>query len=294
MAKRVPISAPDVVVHRVLPIGQHRSLDDYVAAGGGAGRSVALDSDAAALIDIVTQSGLRGRGGAGFPTGTKWSTVAGLASDVLPTTVVINGAEGEPGTFKDRAILRANPYAVLEGALIAARAVGAPTAIVALKATFTQEIRRVEDAIAEIEAAGWVDRGVLSVFQGPREYLYGEETALLESLRAGAEAYASEPDVARSILTLAATDPDAAVALQRFERGRWPGMRNLARRLESQGSLRHDLSRDEAAQILWVLTSFPTFDQLVRERGLSAGGVADRLRAMAEHTLLRAPAPDAP
>ena len=117
MVKRVPISAPDVVVHRVLPIGQHRSLDDYVAAGGGAGRGVAVDSDAATLIDLVTQSGLRGRGGAGFPTGTKWSTVAGLASDLLPTTVVINGAEGEPGTFKDRAILRANPYAVLEGAL---------------------------------------------------------------------------------------------------------------------------------------------------------------------------------
>jgi len=118
--------------------------------------------------------------------------------------------------------------------------------------------------------------------------------ALLESLRAGAEAYASEPDVARSILTLAATDPDAAVAVQRFERGRWPGMRNLAGRLEAQGLLRDGLSRDEAAQILWVLTSFPTFDQLFRERGLSAASVADRLRTMAEHTLLRAPTPDAP
>ena len=177
-----PISHPDVVVHRVLPIGRHRSLDDYVAAGGGAGRRVALDTDAAALIDIVTQSGLRGRGGAGFPTGTKWSTVAGLASDALPTTVVVNGAEGEPGTFKDRAILRANPYAVLEGALIAARAVGAPTAVIALKATFAREVERVAAAIAEMEAAGWVDRGVLSVFQGPREYLYGEETALLEAV----------------------------------------------------------------------------------------------------------------
>ena len=182
MENRVPASPPDVVVHRVLPVGRHRSLDDYVDAGGGAGRRVALDTDAARLIDIITQSGLRGRGGAGFPTGTKWSTVAGLASDALPTTVVVNGAEGEPGTFKDRAILRANPYAVLEGALIAARAVGAPTAVIALKATFVPEIERVEAAIAEMEAAGWVDRGVLSVFRGPREYLYGEETALLESV----------------------------------------------------------------------------------------------------------------
>ena len=182
MENRVPASPPDVVVHRVLPVGRHRSLDDYVDAGGGAGRRVALDTDAARLIDIITQSGLRGRGGAGFPTGIKWSTVAGLASDALPTTVVVNGAEGEPGTFKDRAILRANPYAVLEGALIAARAVGAPTAVIALKATFVPEIERVEAAIAEMEAAGWVDRGVLSVFRGPREYLYGEETALLESV----------------------------------------------------------------------------------------------------------------
>ena len=79
MEKRAPASAPDIVVHRVLPVGRHRSLDDYVAAGGGAGRRVALDTDATDLIDIVTQSGLRGRGGAGFPTGVKWSTVAAMA-----------------------------------------------------------------------------------------------------------------------------------------------------------------------------------------------------------------------
>ena len=182
MAMRAPASGPDVVVHRVLPIGQHRTLDDYVAAGGGAGRRAALDADAVELIDLVRNSGLRGRGGAGFPTGIKWSTVAGLASESLPTTVVVNGAEGEPGTFKDRAILRANPYAVLEGAVIAARAVGAPTAVIALKSTFVREIERVQRAIAEMEAAGWVDRGVLSVFEGPREYLFGEETALLESV----------------------------------------------------------------------------------------------------------------
>jgi AcrR family transcriptional regulator len=141
-------------------------------------------------------------------------------------------------------------------------------------------------AVALLEQAGF-DRLVMA-FRLP-----DARTALLESLRAGAEAYASEPDVARSMLTLAATDPDAAVAVQRFERGRWPGMRNLAGRLESQGYLLHELSRDEAAQILWVLTSFSTFDQLFRERGLSVTGVSDRLRAIAERTLLRAPGPDA-
>ena len=141
-------------------------------------------------------------------------------------------------------------------------------------------------AVALLEQAGF--ERLVAAFRLP-----DARTALLESVRAGAEAYASEPDVARSILTLAATDPDAAVAVQRFERGRWPGMRTLAGRLEAQGYLREDLSRDEAAQILWVLTSFPTFDQLFRERGLSAAGVADRLHAMAERTLLRAPGPDA-
>ena len=142
-------------------------------------------------------------------------------------------------------------------------------------------------AVDLLEQAGF--KRLVTAFRLP-----DARTALLESLQAGTEAYASEPDVARSILTLAATDPDAAVAVQRFERGRWPGMRNLAGRLESEGYLRLDLARDEAAQILWVLTSFPTFDQLFRERGLSVAGVADRLRAMAEHTLLRAPTPDAP
>ena len=118
--------------------------------------------------------------------------------------------------------------------------------------------------------------------------------ALFESLRAGTEIYASEPDLTRSILALAATDLDAAAAVRRFEHGRWPGMVALARRLEGQGYLRPELPRMEAAQILWVLTSFPTFDQLFRERGLSAGAAYQRLRAMAEGTLLRAADGDAP
>jgi AcrR family transcriptional regulator len=118
--------------------------------------------------------------------------------------------------------------------------------------------------------------------------------ALLESLAAAAQVYAREPDLARSIITLAATDPDAAAAVRRFEHGRWPGMRKLAGRLEAQGYLRPDVPRDEGAQTLWVLTSFATFDQLFRERGLSAAATAKRLQAMAERSLLRAPEADAP
>ena len=118
-------------------------------------------------------------------------------------------------------------------------------------------------------------------------------TALLESLRVGTEAYATDPDLARSILTLAVTDPDAAAAVRRFERGRWPGMRDIARRLEAEGYLRSDVSRDEAAQILWVLTSFASFDQLFRERGLGVTATAERLQTIAGRTLLRAADGDA-
>src|SRR6184192_1913932 len=109
-------------VHRVLPPEPIESLEEYVARRGGRGIDAAVHEDADAIIAEVDASGLRGRGGAGFPTGRKWRTVRENRSDVLPTTVVVNGDEGEPGTFKDRTIMRLDPYAVIEGALIAARA----------------------------------------------------------------------------------------------------------------------------------------------------------------------------
>jgi NADH:ubiquinone oxidoreductase subunit F (NADH-binding) len=165
--------------------------------------------DPAELIALVDASGLRGRGGAGFPTGRKWRTVAEMASAVLSTSVVVNGAEGEPGTFKDRAILRAAPHRVIEGALIAARAVGANGAVIAVKESFTTERQRLEAAAAEMERAGWFGDLDVSVFAGPDEYLYGEETGLLESVagrppfpriappwrRGAVEVVASEDDV---------------------------------------------------------------------------------------------------
>jgi NADH-quinone oxidoreductase subunit F len=167
---------------RVLPVAPYTTLEDYMAAGGGAGLDAARALDAEAIIAEVEASGLRGRGGAGFPTGTKWRTVAGYASPTLPTTVVINGAEGEPGTFKDRAILRANPYAVIEGALIAAHALSAPEVIFALKSTFRTELDRLRIALAEVETAGWSAGIKVNVFEGPGEYLYGEESGLFEAV----------------------------------------------------------------------------------------------------------------
>lgn len=167
------------LVHRVLDAEPVADLAAYLDAGGGQGLAVAAAAEPDDLIDVIADAGLRGRGGAGFPTGIKWRTVADSRGTVEPTAVVVNAAEGEPGTFKDRAIIRRNPYRVLEGALIAARAVGAPEVIVAIKASFRPEIRRLRAAIAEFAAEGLHDIE-MRIVEGPGDYLFGEESALLE------------------------------------------------------------------------------------------------------------------
>ncbi len=167
------------LIERVLDRVPRSSLQDHLDAGGGAALDVARRFTPAEIAEELTAAGLRGRGGAGFPTGTKWATVAGAPSP-QPPTVVVNAAEGEPHTFKDRALLRANPYKVLEGALVAARAVGATEVVVATKASFTRELALLRSAIDEIRDADW-GRGVsVRVVEGPDSYLFGEETALLE------------------------------------------------------------------------------------------------------------------
>jgi NADH-quinone oxidoreductase subunit F len=180
MSSARPESSIDA--HRVLPREAIVDLRDYERAGGGRGIAAARKIGPAATIDEVEAAGLRGRGGAGFPTGAKWRTVAGYGSPAVPATVVVNGAEGEPGTFKDRSIMRANPYAVVEGALVAALAVGADRVAIALKGSFATEIERLETAIAECSDAGWSEGVAVAVVRGPEEYLFGEETALLEVL----------------------------------------------------------------------------------------------------------------
>jgi hypothetical protein len=128
------------------------------------------------VLRQIQRSGLRGRGGAGFPTGTKWATVA---RHECPTRqVVCNAAEGEPGTFKDRWLLRKNPYAVIEGMLIAAHVVGAEQLFIALKGSFAPELARVRAALDEMrDVIGHLE---VQLIEGPEEYLFGEERALLE------------------------------------------------------------------------------------------------------------------
>jgi NADH:ubiquinone oxidoreductase subunit F (NADH-binding) len=165
---------------RVLDRAPVADLAAHVAAGGGRGLDTARQLDPTEVRALVAGAGLRGRGGAGFPTGRKWETVAEHATASLPVTVVVNAAEGEPGSFKDRALLRTNPYRVLEGALIAAHAVGADRVVVGTKAAFATERAILDRALRELRDAGWADGTELAVVAGPSRYLLGEETALLE------------------------------------------------------------------------------------------------------------------
>lgn len=126
------------LVHRVLYPQPIISLSDFVKRRGGQGIEGALQMEPSAIIDTDVRSGLRGRGGAGFPTGVKWKTVADNRLPDVPSTVIVNAAEGERGTFKNRR----NPYVVVEGALVAARAVSADLVVFAMKQSFAGEVDR--------------------------------------------------------------------------------------------------------------------------------------------------------
>ena len=155
------------------------SLDEYLATEvGGLGVHRAQEIGPEATIEVVRRSGLRGRGGGGFPTGRKWGGVAWQPG--THRYVVCNAAEGEPGTFKDRALMRANPYQLVEGVTIAGFAVGAVEAFICLKASFEREVEAVTRAVREMQEAGICSECQLTVVAGPEDYLYGEEKAMLE------------------------------------------------------------------------------------------------------------------
>ncbi len=157
----------------LLPATPYASYAAYLKAVGSRLPSTAPE----AALKEVERSGLRGRGGAGFPTGTKWRTIR--EHPCRTRSVVCNAAEGEPGTFKDRYLLRRNPYAVLEGLVIAARVVETRQLYVAIKASFVQEIDRLSRAAADLAKAGVLEGLELKIVEGPEEYLFGEEKALL-------------------------------------------------------------------------------------------------------------------
>lgn len=163
----------------LLPPEPVTSFDAWLATeSGGLGVAAAQRLGPAATIELITSAGLRGRGGGGFPTGRKWAGLA--AQERARRYLVVNGAEGEPGTFKDRALLRANPYQVVEGLIVAAFATGAQEVYLCLKASFEREIAAVTRAIQEFQREGICTDCTVNVVAGPDEYLYGEEKAMLE------------------------------------------------------------------------------------------------------------------
>ena len=170
---------PDAV-YQILPDAPVGSLDDYVAAGGGEGLANALAMDPDDVIAEIRAAGLRGRGGAGFPTGIKWRGVRDAGKADGRCYVVCNAAEGEPGTYKDRPLMERNPYQVLEGMLIALATLEAEHAYIATKQRFTLAFDRLVAARDEMAAAGWTGAERITVVPGPDTYLFGEEKALLE------------------------------------------------------------------------------------------------------------------
>jgi NADH-quinone oxidoreductase subunit F len=153
-------------------------IDDYVDRGGGAGYQMARAMRTDGVLAELRHSGLRGRGGAGFPVARKWESV--LSAQGTTKYVVGNAAEGEPGTFKDRAIIRANPYQVIEGLAIAAWCLGCGEVFVAVKTSFERERSALVRAAHELLDADLIGDLTITVACGPEEYLFGEEKALLE------------------------------------------------------------------------------------------------------------------
>jgi formate dehydrogenase iron-sulfur subunit len=155
-------------------------IDDYRAHGGFVGLERARALGPAGICAEVKESGLRGRGGAGFPTGVKWETVR--TAEAAQKYIVCNADEGDSGSFADRMIMEGDPFSLVEGMAIAGLAVGANQGFIYLRSEYPQAIAVMNQAIALAAQAGWPDGFALEVRVGAGAYVCGEETALLDSL----------------------------------------------------------------------------------------------------------------
>jgi NADH-quinone oxidoreductase subunit F len=201
------------------------TIDVYVAHDGYLALKQCLaDHTPQAVIDVVKKANIRGRGGAGFPAGVKWSFIPKAAG---PKYVVINADESESGTFKDRELIESNPHQVIEGALIAAYAIGAQAVYCYFRGEFMRATQPFEQAVKDAYAAGFIGRNILdSAFScdfythyGAGAYICGEETALLESLEGklgqprvrppfpAIEGLYAKPTVVNNVETLANVPP---------------------------------------------------------------------------------------
>ncbi len=164
------------------------SIEEYIVRDGYGGLAQALELTPEEVIAEVTRSGLRGRGGAGFPTGRKWEFCRAAPGEVK--YLICNADESEPGTFKDRLIMEGDPHRVIEGVAIAAYAIGAREAYIYVRGEYPLAAERLEEAVQQAQEAGLLGEGVLGsefalevkVHRGAGAYICGEETALIESL----------------------------------------------------------------------------------------------------------------
>ena len=197
------------------------SLSDYEAHGGLSGLRRALDMTGEEIVGEVTASGLRGRGGAGFPTGIKWKTV--LEADAPQKYIVCNADEGDSGTFADRMIMEGDPFTLIEGMAIAGLGVGATRGYVYLRSEYPDAIRVMEEAVRLARAAGILGPNVLGsgrafdmeIRKGAGAYVCGEETSLLNSLEGkrgvvrakpplpALEGFLGRPTVVNNVISLA-------------------------------------------------------------------------------------------
>jgi NADH-quinone oxidoreductase subunit F len=177
---------------RNIELPDSHTLAVYQSHGGyRSWEKVVREMQPAQLIDEIKASGLRGRGGAGFPTGMKWSFVP--RESPKPKYLVCNADESEPGTFKDRLLIEKDPHAMIEGTLMAAYAISSHTAFIYIRGEMAFGATRVERAVEEAYAAGYIGKNILGtgydldviVHRGAGAYICGEETALLSSLEGG-------------------------------------------------------------------------------------------------------------
>lgn len=177
----------DRVTFKNAGINSPLDLDAYMANGGMNGLRTALDCEPAVIVEAVTESGLRGRGGAGFPTGIKWQTVADQSDP--QKYICCNADEGDSGTFADRMLMEGEPFLLLEGMIIAALAVGADTGYIYVRSEYPAAIKMLNAAIIVLRQTGWLGDTIggkfkfdLIVRRGAGSYVCGEESAMLESL----------------------------------------------------------------------------------------------------------------
>lgn len=164
------------------------SIEDYILHDGYTALAKTLEMKPAEVIELITKSGLRGRGGAGFPTGTKWGFVARAPGD--PKYVICNADESEPGTFKDRVIIEGDPHSIVESMIIAAYAIGVSEGYVYVRGEYVLAQERLQLAIQQAEEMGFLGNRIfgtdfsfhIHIHSGAGAYICGEETALIESI----------------------------------------------------------------------------------------------------------------